>query len=169
MKWIPTNNDLSYYPLLHKAVTETTGKIIECGMGWGSTPMLYPEFKDRALSYETVEDWRIKFEANSELVTNWINVMEKNLDASVVFIDQAPGEIREVCINLLNKKGFKGIIVAHDTEPAADHGYQMRQHFPKFKYVVEVKTNGAWATAMSNEIDITKWDGLEYGNYRISK
>lgn len=59
--------------------------------------------------------------------------------------------------------------MAHDTEPAADHGYKMRQHFGLFKYVVEVKTSGAWATAMSNEYDLTQWIGLTYGDYEISK
>lgn len=167
--WIPTNNDLSYYPLLHKAVTETKGSIVECGMGHGST-MLLNETKRKILSYETVKEWADKFDVKYKTVIAkdaWLGVMSDNLKADVIFIDQAPGEIREVCIKYLHGN-FKGIIVAHDTEPAADYGYQMRQHFKSFKYVVEVKTSGAWATAMSNDIDITGWIGLTYGDYSIS-
>jgi hypothetical protein len=166
--WIPTNNDLSYYPLLHKAITETKGTIIECGMGHGSTPNLYSECSDRVISYETNQEWKDKFKANSFLITDWIKVMEDNMNASVIFIDQAPGEIRKDCIKYLFNKGYKGIIVAHDTEPTGAGDYQMRQYFGLFKYKVEVQTTGAWATALSNEVDLTSWVGLKYGDYVIS-
>ena len=63
--------------------------------------------------------------------------------------------------------GFNGIVVAHDTEPAADYGYKMRQHFPKFRYIVEVRTSDAWATALSNTIDVTEWAGDAFGDYLI--
>jgi len=48
------------------------------------------------------------------------------------------------------------IIVAHDTEPNADHGYQMRDEIKKFKYWRDFETPGAWASIMSNTIDVTK-------------
>lgn len=91
--WIPTNNDLSYYPLLHKAVTETKGTIVECGMGHGST-ILLNETKRKIISYETVQEWADKFDVKFKHVIakdKWLEVMESSLSAAVIFIDQAPG------------------------------------------------------------------------------
>ena len=172
-KFIPTNNDLSYYPLLYKALESTKGDVLELGTGYGSTNLLHDSCSKRKLfSFEEKQDWLSKFisleSKNHKLtfVTDWRIVKQNHPDAEVVFIDHAPGEDRKQMIE--DYKDTKGILVCHDTEPAADHGYQMRQHFSKFKYMVEVKTNGAWATALSNEIDITTWKGEVFGDYVIS-
>lgn len=173
-QFTPTNNDLSYYPLLFKALEETKGDVLELGTGHGSTVLLHDYCKGRRVltSFDEKEEWLSKFkyletfEHGLFLIEDWRKVHRDHPDPSVIFIDHAPGEDRKQMI--LDFKDTKGIIVCHDTEPAADHGYQMRQHFPLFKYKVEVKTNGAWATALSNEIDITKWDGETFGDYKIS-
>jgi len=180
-QFTPTNNDLSYYPLLFKALEETKGDVLELGTGHGSTVLLhdYCKGKRNLYSFDEKPEWLNKFtylqynengvhhECHHVMgVEGWRKVFQPNKNPSVIFIDHAPGEDRKQMI--LDFKDTKGIIVCHDTEPAADHGYQMRQHFPLFKYKVEVKTNGAWATALSNEIDITKWDGETFGDYKIS-
>lgn len=174
MNWIPESNDYSYYPLLKEAIDATKGDVLELGTGHGSTQLLHDYCKKRNLfSFDEKPEWLNKFthlESDRHgltLITDWRFVKESWPNAKVIFIDHAPGEDRKQMI--LDFRYTKGIIVCHDTEPAADHGYQMRQHFPLFKYVVEVKTNGAWATAMSNEIDITKWIGKEYGRYKIEE
>ena len=174
-KFIPTNNDLSYYPLLFLAMEETLkGDIIEMGCGHGSTALLhdYCQKNGRFLySYEEKMEWFNKFthlengKHSLFFVKNWDDVKYLHELPAVVFIDHAPGERRKE--DIVNFKDC-GIIVCHDTEPAADHGYQMRQHFSLFKYVVEIKTNGAWATALSNEYDLTKWKGQTFGNYIVS-
>ena len=171
-RFTPTKNDLSYYPLLYLALMETKkGDVIEMGTGHGSTKLLH-DFcigKRRLFSYEEKEEWLNKFTDLSgkyhtlTFVTDWDVVKDKHQEASVVFIDHAPGERRKD--DIVNFKDINGILVCHDTEPAADYGYQMRQHFSLFKYVVEVKTNGAWATALSNTHDLTKWDGEVFGEY----
>lgn len=174
----PTNNDLSYYPLLFMAMEETKqGDVIEMGMGNGSTPILHDyceKAKRNLFSYEEKQEWFNKFldkkSQNHILVyiTDWDCVKNNHAtSAKVIFIDHAPGERRKE--DIVNFKDTKGILVIHDTEPNADYGYQMRQHFKLFKYKVEIETDGAWATALSNEIDITKWDGQKFGNYKISK
>jgi hypothetical protein len=169
-RFIPNETYVSYLPLLFEAIVTTNSPIIECGMGNGSTPVLH-SLDRHVISYETNEDWFHMFDVpNKYLVApdSWVSLVNMHKSASpIVFLDQAPGESREQCITEL-LTDFDGIIVAHDTEPAADHGYKMRQHFSKFKYVVEVKTNGAWATAMSNTIDIRKWIGQRFGDYVIS-
>lgn len=173
-QFTPINNDLSYYPLLFKALEETKGDVLELGTGHGSTKLLHDYCGDKRMlfSYDEKYEWLIKFtyletkDHILDLIEDWRAVIKENPEASVVFIDHAPGEDRKQMI--LDFKDSKGILVIHDTEPAADHGYQCRQHFPLFKYKVEVKTNGAWATALSNEIDITKWDGEKFGDYTIT-
>lgn len=173
-QFTPTNNDLSYYPLLFMALESTKGDVVEMGTGHGSTKLLhdYCEGKRDLFSYDEKEEWGSKFynlrtEGHDvEVIKDWDFVERRHQDAEVIFIDHAPGERRKE--DILNFQRTKGILVCHDTEPAADHGYQMRQHFGLFKYKVEVQTSGAWATALSNEIDITKWDGLEFGEYKIS-
>lgn len=176
-QFTPTNNDLSYYPLLFLALEETkTGDVIEMGTGHGSTPILHEYCKDKRFlfSYDEKQEWLDKFlhlksgKHYLGFVTDWDKVKETHLpneQPTVVFIDHAPGERRKD--DIVNFKDINGIIVIHDTEPAADHGYQCRQHFPLFKYVIEVKTNGAWASAMSNTHDITKWEGQTFGNYKV--
>jgi len=173
--FVPTNNDLSYYPLLHLALESTKGEVVEMGMGHGSTPLLHDycgERKRELFSFEHNQSWLNKFsELKSDththtFVENWNIVKDTRLYPSVVFIDHAPGERRKE--DIVNFKDIDGIVVIHDTEPAADYGYQMRQHFGKFKYVVEVKTEGAWASAMSNTVDVTKWKGKKYGKFIVS-
>lgn len=180
-RFTPTNNDLSYYPLLYLALEETkTGDVIEMGTGYGSTPLLHEYCTKRELySYENNKEWYYKMaEALSVLSKTgkhtssflndkhtWDVVSYYHDNPTVVFIDHAPGERRKE--DILNFKDIKGILVVHDTEPAADHGYQMRQHFKEFKYVIEVETDGAWATALSNHIDVTKWKGQTFGKYIV--
>jgi hypothetical protein len=167
--FIPESHLFSYAPLLYRAMLDTTGPVIECGMGNYSTRVLH-ETGHTVLSIETSPEWFSKFDIQNKILIHpaeWVRIIQLSKPfVSVIFIDQAPGEIREKCIADL-ATGFSGIVVAHDTEPAADYGYKMRQHFPKFKYMVEVKTNGAWATALSNEIDVTKWKGDVFGSFKI--
>jgi hypothetical protein len=167
--FIPTSFLNSYSPLLYRALLDTEGPIAEFGMGNYSTYLLHGTNRT-VLSFDTHPDWFQKFPVSPKTLirpTDWVTVTRslKPL-VSVFFIDQAPGESREPCIAELSKD-FDGIVVAHDTEPAADFGYKMRQHFSKFKYVVEVQTSDAWATALSNTIDVTQWRGDTFGTYII--
>jgi hypothetical protein len=167
--FIPVSFLNSYTPLLYRALLDTTGPIIECGMGNYSTNLLHNTGR-KVISIETSSEWISKFNVPDKLLihpSEWVRVthLYKPI-ASIFFIDQAPGEVREKCIAEL-AKDFNGIIVAHDTEPAADFGYKMRQHFSKFKFVVEVKTDNAWATALSNVYDVREWRGDLFGNYMI--
>lgn len=176
-EWTPTVNDLSYYPLLKEALDETKGTVIECGTGHGSTPPLHKYCVENArmlYSFETDMNWLKKFEHFNEathklwLISDWRDVYTNHSSADVIFVDHAPGEDRKLMIT--DFLDTKGIIVVHDTELGqADHGYRVRALFKNFKYVVEVRTNGAWANALSNEIDITKWIGKKYGEFEITK
>lgn len=168
-RFLPTTHLNSYTPLLYRALLDTSGPVVECGMGNYSTLLLHDTGR-HVLSYDTHAGWLEKFPVSPKYLlqpNEWlITIKTLKTLASVIFIDQAPGESREGCIAEL-ASGFDGIVVAHDTEPNADFGYKMRQHFPKFKYVVEVQTSGAWATAMSNTVDVCQWRGDNFGGYVI--
>lgn len=147
--------------LLFPALEATQGDVIELGCGFGSTPFLaqYCKDADRNLySYENNLDWFEKcrhFHDNIFHVTDWDVVAEKHLTPSVILLDSAPGERRK--IDLVNFALRARVIIVHDTEKAADHGYQMRQHFSKFKWTLDHETEGAWCSALSNFIDVTQW------------
>lgn len=173
--FIPLDNDHCYYPLLYLALEETKGDIIEMGCGHGSTPKLgkYAKAKKRLLfSYENNSLWFLKFnDLNStfhkvNLLYDWDIVNNNHREVDVVFIDHAPGDRR--AIDIANFFSKSAILVCHDTEKAQDDGYKMRKEFKKFKYAVEIKTNGAEAAAVSNTIDLTKWIGQTFGKYTIS-
>lgn len=168
--YFPETTYTSYLPLLFQAMVVHPGPVIECGMGYGSTELLHSTGRT-VISYETNEEWLNRFSVpNKYLIPRdeWVSTLSMHKSAGpIIFIDQAPGESRDPCLAEL-ATDFDGIIVAHDTEPAADHGYKMRQHFHKFRYVVEVKTDGAWATAMSNRVNLHEWIGLSFGKYTIS-
>lgn len=153
-----TSNYDSHRPLLWEALEATSGIVIELGCGWGSTPFLteYCRDNNRVLeSFENNDQWLLKLVdsfPHIHKITNWDFVLK---DCSLVFIDHAPGERRK--IDIARFANHAQIIVAHDTEPAADHGYKMRAELARFKYMIDYETDGAWATAVSNFIDVTQW------------
>lgn len=154
----------SYLPFLYEALEKTkSGTVLEYGMGDGSTPILhdYCKAKKRKLkSFDYDKQWAEKF-ANLASADHKIYVVKDwdeayDPDATVVFIDQSPGERRK--IDIQKYATSNAIVVVHDTEPAADHGYQMRQYFGLYKYVKDYQTNGAWATVLSNHYNITTFN-----------
>lgn len=150
--------------LLYFALTLTKGKVIEYGSGKGSTPYLRQYCIDNMRLFETYDfnkEWAAQM--NSFYVSDWDSICP---NGSVILIDHSPGERRTIDIPRL-ADNFE-ILVIHDSEPAAD-GYDVRKHFKDFNYVVELKTTGAWTTALSNTIDITKWIGEKFGEYKISE
>lgn len=162
----------NYKPLLWEGLERTTGDIIEMGVGKGSTRLLhdYSKLKKRMLySYDSNKKWiqqfadlpsklhelaAVEIEKNGYTMSNWDIVIALHERPGLIFIDHAPGERRKVDIALFANKAQ--IIVAHDTEPSVDHGYQMRAEIAKFKYWRDFETDGAWTSIMSNVIDITK-------------
>jgi hypothetical protein len=148
--------------LLWPALEATTGDVVEMGMGQGSTPFLHEYCKAnkrKLFSYDNNTAWSSKFDNFQEAghrianVVDWDDVMQP---ADVVLIDHAPGERRK--IDIARFANVAKIIVCHDTEPAADHGYQMRAVLGTFKYRKEYQTVGAWATVVSNFVDVTKFE-----------
>lgn len=153
-----TSNWDSHRPLLWAALEATKHlklPVLELGCGNGSTPFLKEYCLENGLqlfSYDFNIEWAAKFDAIH--VTDWNNVPWRK-EWSVVLVDESPGEHRKVSIGKLH---HAKVVVAHDTEPAADHGYQMRVPLSRYKYLIDLETDGAWATAVSNYIAVNKWE-----------
>lgn len=127
--------------------------VIELGCGHGSTPFLRQYCKDNNIklySYDFSKEWADKF--NAIHVTDWSKAEIWDKRYSVALVDESPGEHRKESLKLL--RGNALVIVAHDTEPAADHGYKMRAELTKFKYMKDYESVGAWASMVSDLIDI---------------
>lgn len=150
----------NHRPLLWEALELTKGDIIEMGMGQGSTPYLSQYAKDsnrNLYSYDNNLEWYQKFTgltSNNHTLTytiDWDLVSKKHPNPDVVFIDHAPGERRYIDVGLFADKAK--IIVIHDTEPAAT-GYMMNKIWHLFKYRKDFKSEGAWASMVSNYIKL---------------
>lgn len=141
---------------LWPALEATKGLVVEFGAGHGSTPFLHRYCKDNNrefLSYDYSREWADKFkDLGTEHVKNWDDVNLNMID--VLLIDQAPGERR--WIDIKKFANIAKIIVIHDSEPAAT-GYMLNKIWHLFKFRIDYKTDGAWASAVSNFVDLTKW------------
>lgn len=153
-----TDNWGSHQPLLWHAL-ETAKHlglpVLELGCGDNSTPMLKQYCKDNKLklfSYDSKKEWADKY--GSIYVEDWDKKSFWSMDFGVALVDHAPGEHRKVALSRLH---HVRIVVAHDTEPSADHGYKMRDELKKYKHMVDYKTDGAWASAVSNFFDVSNF------------
>jgi len=134
--------------------------VLELGCGNGSTPYLQKYCSDNELrlgSFDFDKEWADKFDAN--YISNWDDIIFDS-HYSVVLVDHSPGEHRK---EALKKLTHSKIIIIHDSEPAGWNAsdYQVREQFGLFKYVFDLKSEepeGAWATALSNTIDVTKFE-----------
>lgn len=167
----------NHRPLMYIALELTkksNSPILELGCGLGSTEQLheYVKHDNRTLiSFDTDENWLNTYKhlegPNHKLVyksdkdtTEWLNEVT-NDGISVCLIDHAPGERRHSDIELIYKKC--DILIIHDSEPEAT-GYMLHKIWHLFKYRLDIKRNGAWATMVSNKYDFTQLNNTTLGN-----
>lgn len=163
----------SHRALLWTALESTKDSpfpVVELGCGDNSTPFLRQycsDAKRNFVSYESNHEWAQKM--GSTWLTDWHPFLWfYKKQYSVVLIDEAPGEHRKEAIQLFASYRVHfavhfEILIVHDSEPpgwnASD--YQVRPLFSKFKYVkddVPKEKGSPWTSALSNTIDVTKWD-----------
>jgi hypothetical protein len=158
LKNLQMDNNDNHRVLLWKALEATSGTVIELGSGWGSTEHLRNYCKEKGrefLSFDNGEEWA-KIHGSTFVPDNdWDSI---DIKGSVLLLDHAPGERRGD--DLARFKDKFEIIVAHDTEPVGAGNYGYEKHWKLFKYRADVKTDGAWATAVSNTIDLKDWKGF---------
>jgi len=152
-----TSNWTSYKWLLWASL-EATKKlklpVLELGAGDGSTLLLREYCKDEGLEFVSY-DFNKKFadEFESIHVENWDTIPWRR-SWGVVLCDESPGENRKISLSRLH---HAQIICAHDTEKVGAGDYQMRPEIEKYKYYCDWETSGAWATAMSDHIDVRQF------------
>lgn len=136
--------------------------VLELGVGDGSTPFLRQYCRDEGLKlilFDYNKEWAEKYGA---IHTNWVgpefhDLIKKDI-YSVCLVDESPGEHRKGSLILVSA----AITVIHDSEPIGwnSSDYQVRPLFSRFKYVKDLESEqkgGAWATALSNNYNVTKW------------
>lgn len=158
LKNLQADNNDNHRVLLWKALEATKGDVVEFGAGWGSTEHLraYCKHYERDFtSFDNGLEWAKLHNSTYVPNNNWDSV---HAWGSVILLDHAPGERRGDDMARLKDK-FE-IIVVHDSEPVGAGNYGYEKHWHLFKYRADVRTEGAWATAVSNTIDVTKWDGF---------
>jgi len=160
------SGDNNHRLLLWYALRATKGNVVEFGSGHGSTKYISKYCKDEKRtfeSYDNGEEWAKQHGSTFVPNNNWDTI---NPEGGVILIDHAPGERRHVDIVRLKDKF--DIMVIHDSEPVGAGDYKLEPLWHHFKYRVDVKTEGAWATAVSNTIDLKDFVGKKFGNYEIS-
>ena len=152
----------THLPCLIKALSKTTGDILELGTGIFSTPYLRYQcmLSNRLLvSYENYKNWYdflLKYYTPNE--NHQINFIEKYADApidrkwDVVLIDQTPDSSRTEEIRRL--ANFAKYIVVHDTNKDQDKIYHFSEVYPLFKYKTIWDKDGREATVLSNFVDL---------------
>lgn len=145
--------------LLWPALEATSGPVVEYGMGDGSTNQLHQYCKDKNrmfASFDFNKEWADKFrhlESETHKIfhaPDWDKI-SINSFIDVLLIDHSPGERRWEDVK---KYAFKAqYTVIHDTEPAAT-GYMLDKIWHLFKFRKDYKTDGAWASIVSNFSDV---------------
>jgi hypothetical protein len=162
-EWQPDDDYSSHRPLLYIALKHTSGRVIEAGMGLGSTRLLdkYCHQHGRPIaSFDNNKEWLTKMgalkQSGSTFVSDWLQEGLFGDNIGLLFIDCAPGEVRK---HLLRNYADKAdIIVIHDTEEYAQRVYEIIEPLKQFKYRLDLHIPAhPSTTAISNVIDVSQW------------
>jgi hypothetical protein len=155
----------SHVPILAAAVARTSGRVLEFGTGWWSTPMLHWMCKGRRnlQSFETDFEWfkvMAQFtgiDHTMQHVIRWDEVfLPPDLPVSVAFVDCSVDATKQEHHRARIAKRLAPLahfVVCHDTEadirPAAgDYGWAELDGV--FKYQSTFKGIRPWTTVYSN-------------------
>lgn len=142
------------------AFLETTGKVIELGMGDFSTPILHEltdYFNRELVSYENNKEWFDNYRDLSHersdqiLVKDWDEAKAER--CGLLFIDHAPAKRRAVDVERF--KDLANVIICHDSEQIKEYNYH--KVFPLFKYKYEYSRFTKKTILLSNKIDVREW------------
>lgn len=152
----------SHIPMLVKMLQNSSGPVLELGMGLFSTPVLHWMCQDldrKLVSYENEEKYfKIDLDYQNpnhevKLVENWDDAEIDNTHWGMILVDHAPASRRKVDIRrLANKADF---LIVHDTQPEDERFYKYHWVFPEFKYRYDYTKASPNTTILSNFIDLS--------------
>lgn len=162
------NANSTHIPILAGIVSQTTGPVVEFGVGHYSTPMLHCMCKNRMLlSVENNKEWHDWFRGQWEdgdhdfaLYENqnlsdgfFCDSKHANVLWDVAFVDCLPEKDRKRVIEKI--KGQARFIVVHDSEPNASI-YEWGNTFNYFKHELywNFYGNGTTVVSMFQEIPL---------------
>ena len=154
----------THVPLLVRAFDISQGDVLEVGTGYFSTTILdwLCSITGRKLvSYETDKGWydrakRLQSDYHDVIfVDDWDSIPLDQKHWGLAFIDHSPHKRRAVEIERL--ANIADFIVAHDTEPRSEQGYDYPRIYPLFKYRYDDKRVEPWTSVFSNFYKLTKF------------
>ena len=114
-EWQSTNDWDSHRPLLWLAVNKCIGNVIEVGCGYGSTLLLQNYCKQNNqwfISLDNNKEWVDKFDA-TDYAEDLIGCACSYQPCAVLFIDFAPGELRENAISEMSNDADVIVVTAY--------------------------------------------------------
>lgn len=147
----------SHMPVISRVMEETTGPVLELGMGIYSTPLLdlmCHESKRELVSYDDDKEW---FEENKGwesdyhkviFIDNYDNADIESRKWSVVLVDHKPAIRRITEIRRLSQNA--DYVIIHDSEPECDKFFKYSRIYPLFKYRYDYKITRPNTTILSN-------------------
>jgi hypothetical protein len=156
-EWIKQGDWGSHLPLLHLALTKTTGAVVELGSGLISTPLLRKyclENKREFYSFDANKEWAEK--TQSHWIEDWHTTEDWVIHCGLVLVDESPGEHRRISIEVYSK--IADALVVHDTEVGAEYVYGMSDILSKCKYRLDYQSDSyPRTTLVSNKFNVTEW------------
>lgn len=157
----------SHLPVLMKLVYETTGDVLELGMGLYSTPFLhwacYPNrtlfsYESDRECYELNKQYKNGLQHQVFYVENWNDAFIDRGSShiwDVALVDHAPSQRRVVEIERL--KDSAKYIVVHDTQ-RNKRFCNFESIYPLFKYRYDYTKAVPYTTVLSNFVDVSSLD-----------
>jgi hypothetical protein len=154
----------SFLPVLMKLVQETTGPILELGVGFCSTPYLHwacynakrplASYESNPEYYEFAESWKDDFH-KVYCVSDWDNTEFGGKHWSIAFLDHTPGPRRGVEAMRLAHADY---LVIHDSENRSARNYGLHRVFNNFKYRYKYTDAYPATSIWSNKHDVRKFE-----------
>jgi len=159
MKYLPGWS--SHYPILVKVLENTSGDVLELGMGPFSTPLMHWLCEDQKRILHSYDNDLKYMSLNRHFETpthkifcleDW-NTADIDREWGVAFIDHKPAKRRRDEIKRLHK--LAKIVIVHDTDPETDKFYRYNGPFSMYKYRYDYKLVSPNTTVLSNFDDLT--------------
>jgi hypothetical protein len=149
----------SYLPILTTLVENTTGPILELGVGFCSTPYLhwscYPQ-KRKLVSIENnpeyymfANSWRDDF--HTIHCTEDFDEINLARPWSIAFVDHSPSGRRHIDIKRLTHADY---VVVHDSENSNDKKYHLSRVLNLYKYRWKYDDAFPYTSVWSNKYEI---------------